>query len=310
MKNNLSNIKKAIKYLNKNECVGIPTETVYGLAANAYSSIATAKIFKLKKRPKKNPLIVHYFDLKMLEKDCKINDIFLRLYKEYSPGPISYILKVKKNSLISKNVTNNKNTLAVRFPSHKLTRNLLKQLNYPLAAPSANISTKISPVSKKDVKEEFGKKLNMILDGGQSKIGVESTIVSLINKPKVLRLGGIPKNQIKKYLKFNLAYKKKSKIKSPGQEKIHYSPYIKLRLNIKNPNKNEAFILIKKRKKMNTNYFYLSKKNNLKEAAKNLYKTLRLIKNKKFKSIAVEKIPNKGFGEVINDRLKRASNFK
>ena len=310
MKNNLSNIKKAIKYLNKNECVGIPTETVYGLAANAYSSIATAKIFKLKKRPKKNPLIVHYFDLKMLKKDCKINNIFLKLYKEYSPGPISYILKVKKNSLISKNVTNNKNTLAVRFPSHKLTRNLLKQLNYPLAAPSANISTKISPVSKKDVKEEFGKKLNMILDGGQSKIGVESTIVSLINKPKVLRLGGIPKNQIKKYLKFNLAYKKKSKIKSPGQEKIHYSPYIKLRLNIKNPNKNEAFILIKKRKKMNTNYFYLSKKNNLKEAAKNLYKTLRLIKNKKFKSIAVEKIPNKGFGEVINDRLKRASNFK
>ncbi len=310
MKNNLSNIKKAIKYLNKNECVGIPTETVYGLAANAYSSIATAKIFKLKKRPKKNPLIVHYYDLKMLERDCRINDIFLKLYKKYSPGPISYILKVKKNSLISKNVTNNKNTLAVRFPSHKLTRNLLKQLNYPLAAPSANISTKISPVSKKDVKEEFGKKLNMILDGGQSKIGVESTIISLIKKPKVLRLGGIPKHQIKKYLKFNLSYQKKSKIKSPGQEKIHYSPYIKLRLNIKNPNKNEAFILIKKRKKMNTNYFYLSKKNNLKEAAKNLYKTLRLIKNKKFKSIAVEKIPNKGFGEVINDRLKRASNFK
>ena len=310
MKNNLSNIKKAIKYLNKNQCVGIPTETVYGLAANAYSSVATDKIFKLKKRPKDNPLIVHYYNLKMLKRDCETNDLFLKLYKKYSPGPISYILKLKKKSLISKNVTNNKNTLAVRFPSHKLTRNLLKQLNYPLAAPSANISTKISPVSKKDVREEFGKKLNMILDGGQSKIGVESTIISLINKPKVLRLGGIPKHQIKKYLKLNLAYQKKSKIKSPGQEKIHYSPYIKLRLNIKNPNKNEAFILIKKRKKMNTNYFYLSKKNNLKEAAKNLYKTLRLIKNKKFKSIAVEKIPNKGFGEVINDRLKRASNFK
>ncbi len=310
MKNNLSNIKKAIKYLDKNKCVGIPTETVYGLAANAYSSIATAKIFKLKKRPKINPLIVHYYNLKLLKRDCEINDFFLKLYKKYSPGPISYILKLKKNSLISKNVTNNKNTLAVRFPGHPLTRNLLKKLNYPLAAPSANISTKISPVSKKDVKDEFGKKLSLILDGGQSQIGVESTIVNLINKPQVLRLGGIPKEQIKKYLNLNVEYKKKSKLKVPGQEKTHYSPYIKLRLNIKHPEKHEAFMLLKKRKKLSSNYFYLSKNNNLREAAKNLYKTLRLIKKKKFRSIAVEKIPNKGFGEVINDRLKRASYFK
>ena len=310
MKNNLSNIKKAIKYLDKNQCVGIPTETVYGLAANAYSSNATTKIFKLKKRPKKNPLIVHYFNLKLLKRDCETNNIFLKLYKKYSPGPISYILKLKKNSLISKNVTNNKNTLAVRFPSHPLTRNLLKKLNYPLAAPTANISTKISPVSKKDVQDEFGKKISFILDGGESKIGVESTIVNLINKPEVLRLGGIPKDQIKKFLNTNLNYKKNSKIKSPGRGKTHYSPYIKLRLNIKNAKKNEAFILIKKREKTGKNYFYLSKKNNLKEAAKNLYKTLRTIKKKNFKSIAVETVPNKGFGEVINDRLKRASYFK
>ena len=96
MKNNLSNIKKAIKYLNKNQCIGIPTETVYGLAANAYSSVATDKIFKLKKRPKDNPLIVHYYNLKMLKRDCETNDLFLKLYKKYSPGPISYILKLKK----------------------------------------------------------------------------------------------------------------------------------------------------------------------------------------------------------------------
>ncbi len=310
MKNNLSNIKKAIKYLNKNQCVGIPTETVYGLAANAYSSVATAKIFKLKKRPKKNPLIVHYFDLKMLKKDCETNQLFLKLYKKYSPGPISYILKLKKNSLIANNVTNKKNTLAVRFPNHPLTRSLLKRLNYPLAAPSANISTKISPISKKDVRDEFGEKVSLILDGGQSRIGVESTIINLVRKPQILRLGGIPKKQIKNFLKSNLKYYKKSKIKSPGQGATHYSPYIRLRLNIKNANNNEAFILIKKRKKISANFFYLSKKNNLKEAAKNLYKTLRLIKKKKFKSIAVEKIPNKGFGEVINDRLKRASYYK
>tara|TARA_B100000287_G_scaffold432841_1_gene493111 strand:- start:1516 stop:2448 length:933 start_codon:yes stop_codon:yes gene_type:complete len=310
MKNNLSNIKKALKYLNKNECIGMPTETVYGLAANAYSSAATAKIFRLKKRPKKNPLIVHYYDLKLLKKDCELNELFLKLYKKYSPGPISYILKLKKNSSISKNVTNQKKTLAVRFPSHPLARKLLKELNYPLAAPSANISTKISPVTSNDVMEEFGKKIRVVLDGGKSKIGVESTIISLIDKPQVLRLGGITKDQIKKYLKSNLRYNKNSKIKSPGQSKTHYSPYIRLRLNVKNSNRNEAFILIKKRKKISKNFFYLSKDNNLKEAAKKLYSTLRMIKKRGFENIAVEKISNKGFGEVINDRLKRASNFK
>ncbi len=113
------------------------------------------------------------------------------MYKKFCPGPISFVLKLKHNSRISNNVTNNKKTIAVRFPKHQLTRRLLKVLKYPLAAPSANLSRKISPVSKKDVVDEFGKKIKFILDGGQSKIGVESTIVSLINKPKILRLGGI-----------------------------------------------------------------------------------------------------------------------
>ena len=130
-----------------------------------------------------------------------------------------------------------KKTLAVRFPSHPLTRNLLKKLKYPLAAPSANISTKISPVSKKDVKEEFGKKISFIIDGGQSKIGVESTIIKLIDKPHILRLGGIPKDQIMKYLNTNLRYNKKSKIISPGQGKIHYSPYIKGKIKCKKTKK-------------------------------------------------------------------------
>ena len=122
MKNNLSNIKKAKYYLDKNECIGIPTETVYGLAANAYSNIATAKIFRLKKRPKKNPLIVHYHNLQMLKNDCEMNNLFYRMYKKFCPGPITFILKLKKNSKISKNVTNNKKTLAVRFPKNSTTK--------------------------------------------------------------------------------------------------------------------------------------------------------------------------------------------
>ena len=308
MKNNFSNIKKSKYYLDKNECIGIPTETVYGLAANAYSQKATSKIFKLKKRTKKNPLIVHYHNLKMLKNDCQTNAYFIKLYKKLCPGPITFVLRLKKSSNISKNVTNKKKTLAVRFPKHSVTRKLLKELKYPLAAPSANISSRISPVSKEDVKDEFGKKIKFIIDGGRSKIGLESTIVSLINKPQILRLGGIKVSTINKILKTRLKFKNKNKkIIVPGQRKIHYSPGIPIRLNVKKPKQDEAFMLIKKRKLSDKNFYYLSKTNNLKEAAKNLYKTMRIIKNKNFKCIAVEKIPNTGFGEVINDRLKRAS---
>ena len=309
MNKNLSNIKKALKYLNNNECVGIPTETVYGLAGNAYSNRSTSKIFKLKKRPKKNPLIVHYYNLNILKNDCLLNSQFLKLYNKFCPGPITFILKLKNNSLISKNVTNNKKTLAVRFPKHPLTRRLLKNLNFPLAAPSANISTKISPVSKQDVIEEFGKKIKFVLDGGQCEVGLESTIISLINKPQILRIGGLVKSKIDKFLKKNTHIVKKTKIIVPGQGKVHYSPQLPIRLSIKQPRQNEAFILIKKRKLSCKNFYYLSKNKNLKYAAKNLYKTLRMIKKKKFKSIAVEKIPNIGFGEAINDRLIRASKF-
>ncbi len=178
-----------------------------------------------------------------------------------------------------------------------------------MAAPSANISTNISPVSKEDVKDEFGKRIKFILDGGRSEVGLESTIISLVNKPQILRLGGIKISEINKALKTNLKFNKKNiKTPSPGQSKVHYSPGIPLKLNVKNSKQsNEGFILIKKRKFSDKNFYYLTKNKNLKEAAKNLYKTLRMIKRKKYKSISVEKIPNVGFGQAINDRLIRAS---
>ena len=308
MKKDLSNIKKSKFFLNRNECIGIPTETVYGLAANAYSDLATSKIFKLKKRPKNNPLIVHYYSLENLKKDCKINQNFIKLYKKFCPGPITFILKLKSKNKISKNVTNKKKTLAVRFPKHSLTRKLLKELDFPLAAPSANISTKVSAVSKKDVEEEFGNKIKFILDGGSSKIGLESTIVNLDPKPAILRLGAIEVSKINKVLKNKVNYKSKNNKNSvPGQGKLHYSPGIQIRRNVKNPKKHEAFLLIKKRKISDKNFFYLTKNNNLNEAGKNLYRTLRMIKKLKYNSISVENIPNKGIGQTINDRLIRAS---
>ena len=310
MKFNQSNIKKAIKYLDKDYCIGVPTETVYGLAANAYSNSAITKIFDLKKRPKNNPLIVHYLDAASLKKDCLINDDFIKLYKKFSPGPITYILKLKKSSKISKHVTNKKKYLAVRFPKHKIFKELLKQLDYPLAAPSANITTKVSAVQAKDVQEEFGSKIKYILDGGRCAIGIESTIIDLTGKPVILRLGGLDISKIQNILGYkvdiNINPKKKN---SPGQSLLHYSPGIPLKMNALKAKKDEAFILIKKRDTKLKNYFYLSVKNDLNEAAKNLYSCLRKIKNKGYKSIAVERISSKGLGKAINDRLNRASNY-
>ena len=201
MKSNQSNIKKAKKYLDKNHCVAVPSETVYGLAGNAYSDVAVKKIFKLKKRPKNNPLIVHYYNFNKLREDCHININFVKLYDKFSPGPITFILKLKKNSKISKFVTNKQNSLAVRFPKHHLFRKLLQKLDYPLAAPSANISTRLSSVQASDVSEEFGSKIKYTLNGGKCKIGVESTIINLLSKPVILRLGGLDVSKIEKILK-------------------------------------------------------------------------------------------------------------
>ena len=311
MKRNYSNIKKAKYYLDNNECVAIPTETVYGLAGNAYSSNAVKKIFKLKKRPSFNPLIVHYSKVRDLQKDCEINQYFIKLYKKFCPGPLTFVLKLKKNSQISKYVTNKKKTLAVRFPKHSITRLLLKNLNYPLAAPSANLSTKVSAVEPKHINEDFGNKIKFILKGKKSKIGIESTIVDLTNKPKILRLGGLEIEKIEKEIKTKLNFKlSPKKISAPGQLKLHYSPGLPIKLNVKNANDNVAHILINKRKNDKKNFFYLSKKSDLKEAAKNLYSTLRKIKKDGYKRIAVEKIPKIGLGLSINDRLNRAAKFK
>lgn len=307
MKINKSSIKKSISLLKKDECIGVPTETVYGLAANAYSDVAVSKIFKLKKRPRSNPLIVHYHSTKLLKKDCYINKRFQILFKKFCPGPITFILKLKKTSKISKKVTNDKRNLAIRFPNHKIIKYLLKHLNFPIAAPSANLSTSISPVTKNDVVEEFGKKIKHVIDGGRSKIGLESTIIDLTSKPKIIRLGGLDIKNLNKILKINLNYKSNSKLKYPGQSRLHYSPGIPIKLNIKKPKKKSAYMLINKKKFDDKNFFYLSKNKNLTEAGKNLYKTLRIIKKRKYKLIEVENIPNIGLGRTINDRLKRAS---
>ena len=305
---NNKNLSKAVDYLKKKQLIGVPTETVYGLAGNAYSKEAVKKIYLLKKRPSKNPLIIHYLSIEQLKNDVELNSVFYKLYQKFCPGPITFVLKKKKNSLLSSVATSNLKTVAVRIPKNKTIRKILKSLNFPLAIPSANKSTQISPVSASDVVNEFGTSLKFILNGGRCTIGLESTVVDLTSRVKILRPGLINPSDISKVLnKKTHIYKSTKILKSPGMSKRHYSPGIRIKLNQKKAKDNEAFIVFGKKFKKSKNIFNLSYKSNLNEAARNLYKIFRLIKKKKYKMICVSSIPQTGIGLAINDRLSRAA---
>jgi L-threonylcarbamoyladenylate synthase len=305
--NNLSKAKIAIE---KGDVVGVPTETVYGLAANAYNTKAVKKIFSLKKRPSNNPLIIHFKNIEQIKKEAIINKDFLKLVKKFSPGPLTYVLKKKRDSKISKLANKGLDTIAVRIPSEKNIIKLLSIVKCPLAAPSANKSKSLSPTTAKHVAEEFSNKLKMIIDGGVCKVGIESTVIDLTTKPKILREGGLSSEAIEKFLKMKLFENKNKIIKSPGQIGLHYSPGIPIYMNREKATKNGALITFGNKNYSNHNTFNLSTGGNLKEAAKNFFNTLRIIKNKKFKSISINKIPNKNLGKAINERLRRAAYYE
>jgi L-threonylcarbamoyladenylate synthase len=316
MKNSYSNIfsfnkkilKKSIKNLNNGNIVGLPTETVYGLGGNAYSKKSILKIYKLKRRPKSNPLIVHYLNLKDASKDIILNEKFKKLYKQFCPGPITFILKKKYGSKINPLASAKLKTVAIRFPKHRVVRSILKGINFPLAMPSANKSTNVSPVSAEDVFDEFKKKIQVIIDGGKCKVGIESTVIDLTNEPRILRPGIIDKNSIEKILKKK--FKKNiinRKIISPGMMRKHYSPGIPVFINQKKHDGKSAFIYLGNKNMNKKKFFSLSKNLDLNEAASNLYKLFRKIKKQGYKKIQIGKIPNFGSGIAINDRIQRAS---
>ena len=318
MKNSYSNIfsfnkqilKKSIINLNNGNILGLPTETVYGLGGNAYSNKSIRKIYKLKGRPKSNPLIIHYFNLKEASEDVVINEKLKKLYSRLCPGPITFILKKKSGSKINSLASAKLNTIAIRFPKHKAIRSILKEINFPLAMPSANKSTNVSPVTAEDVFDEFNKKIKLIVDGGKCKIGIESTVIDLVNEPTILRPGVIEKSLIEKILKKKIKKNiRNRKVRSPGMMKKHYSPGIPVLTNQKKHDGKSAFIYLGNKHKNKKKFFSLSKKLDLTEAASNLYRLFRLVKKRGFKKIQIGKIPNLGSGIAINDRIKRASKF-
>lgn len=302
------NLNIALETLKKGLPIGFPTETVYGLAANALDDKAVAHIYTLKKRPKFNPLIAHVASIEKAEQYVIFTNHARLLAKAFWPGPLTLVLEQKKDSGISTLATAGLSTLAVRQPAHPMALELLQHLDFPLVAPSANPSESISPTSAKDVQEAFTDLY--VLDGGPCTVGLESTILDLTTStPTLLRPGAITIEQLENVLDTTIMPYKGDKILAPGQMKRHYAPSLPLRLNADSVKPEEALLSFGKHEmKICREELNLSPTGNLKEAAANLFRYLRQLDNpSKNAGIAVAPIPQEGLGLAINDRLHRAA---
>jgi L-threonylcarbamoyladenylate synthase len=310
-----SDLKVAESFLAAGELVAIPTETVYGLAANALNEIAVAKIFEAKNRPTFDPLIVHIASIQDIFKYSEnITDLAMQLAEKFMPGPLT--LLVQKKSIIPHLVTSGLDTVGLRIPNHALTLKLLQQLSFPLAAPSANPFGYISPTTAEHVLAQLNGKLPYILNGGNCSVGVESTIVEATkNEIIVHRLGGVPVEDLKTVCaNVVLNINQSSNPKAPGKLLIHYAPKKQLFFTDNLPamlnqheHKNVAVITFFNQQIDGATAFPLSINKNLNEAASNLFKTMRFLDQSEFDVIIAEAFPNKGLGLAINDRLTRAS---
>lgn len=285
--------------LRQGEIAAVPTETVYGLAANALNEIAVKKIYKVKKRPSFNPLIVHVANVEDIKRyTLNIPDAGIKLLEKFSPGPLTLVLK--KNNNIPDVVTAGKDTVAIRVPDNKILRKLIAECGFPLCAPSANMSGRISPTTASEVKKELDGKISFILDGGKCRFGLESTVVTFKrNNPVILRHGAVTQEQIesicgKVILNFQNSFD------SPGLMKDHYAPKTKL-LIVEGD--------FEKIKKLTSNTGILKIKTNqsLPEFAENLYSSLRKLDEKNFKYILTSLVSEKGIGRAINDRIIKAA---
>lgn len=319
MKNNVLkessySVNKAVEYLKNGKLIALKTETVYGAACDPSNPSAIKKLYFLKKRPHHNPLIVHVNSLEMAEKIVIFSDEAKKIANHFWPGPLTLILPKKNNDLINGLVVSGLKTMAVRMPNSSIFQKILKKFNKPIAAPSANKSGYISSTSALHVLDSFGKEIDLIIDSGKSKIGLESTILDLSCNPYALRrLGALSEENIKN--KLNLIVKDKSSVKSgkkpksPGQLYKHYAPSTPLKMNISNPQIGDAYLIFGNVNKVNFQpQLNLSEKGDLNEAAHNLYDHMRKLDKLAMKRIVVSPIPNYGIGKTINERLTRAQN--
>lgn len=317
--NKISNdIGLAADFLRQGELVGIPTETVYGLAANALDSRAVLKIFEAKQRPSFDPLIVHIASIAEMDKYAFVPFELCRILAEHFwPGPLTIVLP--KKPIIPDEVTSGLDTVGIRVPAHPVTLELLKQLEFPLAAPSANPFGYISPTRPDHVQDQLGKEVSLILDGGDSEFGVESTIVEVISETevRVLRWGGLDE-QLLKSLNITVTANTHSSSNptAPGMLLSHYAPRkpfytgtISELLKIHQGKKIAVLQYLPNTIESNSNieYHALTSSGDLKEASHHLFALMRKLDQSDNDVILAEYVPERGLGKAINDRLRRAS---
>jgi L-threonylcarbamoyladenylate synthase len=304
-------IRKAAQALARGDIVAFPTETVYGLGANALDARAVAKVFAAKERPRFNPLIVHVPGLAAAETYAVVNDMARMLAEAFWPGPLSLVLAKRPACGIADLVSAGLDTIALRAPAHPVAQALLAEVKLPIAAPSANRSGRISPTTAAHVEAELGERPAMILDGGPCPLGIESTVVSVVGEePGLLRPGALPREAIELVLGGPLAMAKANhRGASPGQLETHYAPNTTLRLGAMSVRPDEALLAfgrdVPQGARLTIN---LSTSGNLEEAAAKLFGALRELDRLGAQAIAVMPIPAHGLGEAINDRLQRAAN--
>lgn len=304
-------VDKAVSLWQAGQLVAIPTETVYGLAADATNGLAVANIYRVKSRPQFNPLIVHVADLATAERYVQFTAAAEKLAEAFWPGPLTLVLTRKAGCPVSELVSAGGDTLAIRCPAHPVAQQLLKAFGRGLAAPSANRSGRVSPTTATHVQAELGDRIPLILDGGPCRIGVESTVVDVTGEaPVLLRPGSITRAMLEKIAGplRDIQQVMGEGLRSPGQLESHYAPSIPVRLNATHVANSEALLafgptpLIGAAKTLN-----LSERGDVVEAAANLFAHLRALDDEQCSAIAVMPIPAEGIGEAIQDRLKRAA---
>lgn len=311
-----SDIERAAAFLSKSELVAIPTETVYGMAANAFDEVAVKEIFRVKNRPFYDPLILHTNSIEKIERwGVAIPPRLRRLAETFWPGPLTLLLP--RSEKISDSVTAGLDRVAFRIPSHPLTHQLLEQLDFPVAAPSANPFGYVSPTSADHVLKHFDEKIAMVLDGGACDVGIESTIVGEEDgRIVVYRLGGLSVEQIERVIGNIEIRTSSSKPMAPGMLVRHYSPQKELivvdtqeEVDEHNVQQSAYILFLLEAPEFNLpNVIHLTPGGNHEKAARQFYQALRTWDDDPdIKRIIVERLPDFGLGRAINDRLKRAA---
>lgn len=296
--------------------VAFPTETVYGLGADATNARAVARLYEAKGRPSFNPLIAHVSDLEAARRIARLDERSLRLAEAFWPGPLTLVLPKAAGCPVSDLATAGLQTIAVRVPAHPAAQAILRAFGKPVVAPSANISGHVSPTTAAHVFGDLAGRIDLIVDGGPVSVGVESTIVGCLNTPMLLRPGGLPREDIERVLGEKLARvpeeAEADEIQplAPGMLASHYAPRKPVRLNARQLDAGEALLAFGPRLipgADKASVMNLSEAGDLVEAAANLFGYLRDLDAGGSRAIAVMPIPNEGLGEAINDRLRRAA---